>query len=179
MSGGTGGERGGLAGLLLAALAACVLLAGCGAMQQQGVAVAEPQLPAAPPDTQPGPPPRQVSNAEILISYFAQLRKLPGPDLTREHDAARQALGHTRSDYNRVRLAMVVTLPNTPFFDEPRALGLLEPIAKNAGAELAGLASLLVAQIQERRRLDSNAQALQQKLDALKSLERSLIDRKR
>ncbi len=103
----------------------------------------------------------------------------PAPELAREHDAARQAYGRARSDYNRVRLAMVVALPNTSFYDEPRALDLLDPIAKNAESRLSGLASLLVSQIQERRRLDANAQALQQKLDALKSLERSLIERKR
>jgi hypothetical protein len=74
---------------------------------------------------------------------------------------------------------MVMALPNTPFADEPRALDLLEPVARNTEGRLSSLAVMLVSQIQERRRLDANAQALQQKLDALKSLERSLIDRKR
>ncbi len=175
-----GGMSGGLrdlaAVLLAAAIAACALLAGCGTTPS--LEVAEPEPPKA-PAPRVSKPPRQVSDAETLISYFAQLRKLPVPELAREHDAARQAYGLAPSDYNRTRLAMVITLPNSPFFDEPRALDLLEPLAKNAEAQLSGLAALLVSQIQERRRLDANAQALQQKLDALKSLERSLIDRKR
>jgi hypothetical protein len=172
----SGGPRGLGAGLIAAAIAACALLAGCGNMQS--VEVAEPVPPKA-PAPRPSRPPRQVSDAETLISYFAQLRKLPGPELAREHDAARQAYGLAPSDYNRMRLAMTITLPNSPFFDEPHALDLLEPLARNAEAQLSGLAFLLVSQIQERRRLDANAQALQQKLDALKSLERSLIERKR
>jgi len=173
----------GLLGLGTAALASCVLLAGCGAMGS--AEVAEPELPAA-PATRPAQPPAKrallpsprVSDAEILLSYFGQLRKLAGPELAREHDAARQAYNTGQSDYNRVRLAMVKTLPNTPFHDDPRALELLEPLTKDSDSQLSGLASLLVCQIQERQRLDAGAQALQQKLDALKSLERSLIERR-
>ena len=163
--------------LLAALLATFVLLAGCGTMQP-GVDVTEPE-PQKAPVVPPGPQPRQASEAENLISYFAHLRKLPGSELAREHDAARQAYGRSRSDYNGVRLAMALALPNTPFADEPRALDLLEPVARNTEGRLSGLAVMLVSQIQERRRLDASAQALQQKLDALKSLERSLIDRKR
>ena len=163
--------------LLAALLATSLLLAGCETMQP-GVAVTE-QEPQKASVVLPGPQPRQASEAENLISYFAHLRKLPGSELAREHDAARQAYGRARSDYNGVRLAMVMALPNTPFADEPRALDLLEPVARNTEGRLSSLAVMLVSQIQERRRLDANAQALQQKLDALKSLERSLIDRKR
>ncbi|HZM46458.1 MAG TPA: hypothetical protein VFC14_16595 [Burkholderiales bacterium] len=163
--------------LLAALLATFLLLAGCETVQP-GAAVTE-QEPQKASVVLPGPQPRQASEAENLISYFAQLRKLPGSELAREHDAARQAYGRARSDYNGVRLAMVMALPNTPFADEPRALDLLEPIARNTEGRLSSLAVMLVSQIQERRRLDANAQALQQKLDALKSLERSLIDRKR
>ena len=124
-------------------------------------------------------PRRTVSDVEHLLTYFSQVRRLSGADLAREHDAARQAYGSSRSDYNRVRLAMIMTLPNTPYYDEPRAFEVLEPLARNSGSPLSGLALLLASQIQERRRLDANAQALQHKLDALKSLERSLIERKR
>jgi hypothetical protein len=167
----------------VAALVPSLLLAGCGTMQPggtvlPGVDVVEPEPQKVPAVVQ-GIQPRQPSDTESLVSYFAHLRKLHGAELAREHDAARQAYGRARSEYNGMRLAMVVAVPNTPFADDPRALDLLDPIARNPESRLAGLASLLLAQIQERRRLDANAQALQQKLDALKSLERSLLDRKR
>jgi len=145
--------------------------------------VAEPTQSPAPPAETPVETPtetrRAISAAEILLQYFTQLKKLSPSELAREHDAARQAYGGARSDYNRVRLAMTMTLPNTSSQDDPRALDLLDPLAKNSGSPLSGLALLLASQIQERRRLDANTQALQQKLDALKSLERSLIERKR
>lgn len=165
-------------------LVAGALLTGCTTMQAVEVAEPEPvaqpsQPPALPAGPEPVPVPVPVSDAENLLYYFAHLRKLSPPELVKEHDAARQAYGGARSDYNRLRLAMTMTLPNTAFHDEPRALDLLDPLAKNSGSPLSGLALLLASQIQERRRLDANAQALQQKLDALKSLERSLIERKR
>ena len=158
-------------------LAACLLVAGCQTVQPLPE-IAEPEIQKPAPTPAPPPQPR-VSETENLVSYYTYLRKLPGNDVAREHDAARQAYGRARSDYNGVRLAMVVTLPNTPFYDEPRALDILDPIAKGGDARMAGLAWLLISHIQERRRLDATAHALQQKLDALKSLERSLIERKR
>ena len=141
------------------------------------IEIAEPVQETAP--VAPSVATRQISGAENLLTYFNQIRRLSGPDLAREHDSARQAFSTGRSEFSRVRLAMVVTLPNTPFYDETRALELLDPIWKNSESQLSGLAALLVSQIQERKRLDANAQALQQKLNALKSLERSLIERKR
>ena len=176
--------------LFPATIVACALLAGCGVLKPVEVTETEAEQQAPPAAVTPDPvqasPPvapsvavRQISGAENLLTYFNQIRKLSGSDLAREHDSARQAFSTGRSEFSRVRLAMVVTLPNTPFYDETRALELLEPVWKNSESQLSGLAALLVSQIQERKRLDANAQALQQKLNALKSLERSLIERKR
>jgi hypothetical protein len=120
-----------------------------------------------------------ISETDSLLAYYQQLRGLSGADLGREHEMVRQAYGRTHSDFNRVRYAMVLSLPNTAFTDDGRALDLLEPVSRNAAGQLNALASLLTAHLQERKRLDANAQGLQQKLDALKSLERSMIERKR
>jgi hypothetical protein len=128
-------------------LATCAWLAGCNTMQRGAeLAVVEPEPQKA--VMVPGPPARQASEAEGLIAYFAHLRKLPGSELAREHEAARQAYGRARTDYNGVRLAMLVGLPNAPFYDETRALELLDPVARNAEGRLAGLAALLASQIQ-------------------------------
>ena len=78
-----------------------------------------------------------------------------------------------------MRLALLFSLPGTALSDEQRALELLDPVARNPGGQLHGLAVLLAANLQERKRLDANTQGLQQKLDALRSLERSMIERKR
>jgi hypothetical protein len=150
--------------LLLLAAGAC-LAAGC----------------AAPPGTvKPAPVvARPVSESESLLGYYHNLRGLPAADLGKEYELARQAYARARTDYNRVRYAMLLTVPNATFHDEARALEMLDPVARNPGAQLQPLASLLASHLQERRKLDANAQALQQKLDALRSLERSIIERKR
>jgi hypothetical protein len=150
---------------------AAAMIAGCGTMKG-----GESQEPA--PWVQAGNPP-PASETENLLLYYQHVRKLSAVDLGREHDVARQAFNHSRTDFSRVRLAIVLSLPNTALYDDGRALELLEPVAKNATGPLNGLAYLLTAQIQERKRLDANAQGLQQKLDALRSLERSMIERKR
>jgi hypothetical protein len=120
-----------------------------------------------------------TSDAENLLAYYQQMRTLSGSDLGREHEIARKAYARSRTEFNRVRFAMMLSLPNTPFNDNGRALELLEPISRNPNGQLHGLAVLLVAHLQERRRLDSSVQGLQKKLDALKSLERSMIERTR
>lgn len=171
---------------LWAACVAGALLYGCAGSQPpatisesgQAAPVVEDESPQESPAVTEERP-RRVSDTEKLLHYHAQLRRLTGPELLREHESARQAYVQSRSGYARVRYAMVLALPGTPFHDDARALTLLEPLARTAGDELAGLSSLLTAQIQERRRLDGTAQALQQKLDALKSLERSLSNRGR
>jgi hypothetical protein len=74
---------------------------------------------------------------------------------------------------------MVLSLPNSAFTDDGRALELLEPVAKNPGARLQGLAQVLSSNLQEQKKLNASVQGLQQKLDALKTLERNLIERNR
>jgi len=152
-------------------LVGCSMLAGCGALRS-----IESQEPV--PWVQAGTP-QPASEAESLLLYYQYVRKLSGAELGREHDAARQAYARSRSDFNRVRFAMMLSLPNVAFNDDARATDLLEPVSKSPGGHLYGLAYLLTSQLQERKRLDANAQGLQQKLDALRSLERSLIERKR
>jgi hypothetical protein len=125
----------------------------------------------------PGTPPQ--SDVESLLAYYQQVKGMSGAELGREHDTARQAYARSRTEFNRVRFAMMLSLPNTTFSDSGRALELLEPVSRNFNGPFHGLATLLVTHLQERKRLDASVQGLQQKLDALKSLERSMIERKR
>jgi hypothetical protein len=157
----------------LACLAGAVALA-AGCALQPGEEKPAADLPAVKPGV-----PRPVSDADNLLIFYHHVRGLSGAELGREHEMARQAYARSRSDFNRVRYAILLAIPNSAFNDDGRALELLEPVSKNPNGQLHGLAYLLVSQLQERRRLDANAQALQQKLDALKSLERSMIERKR
>lgn len=157
--------------LALLAVGCAAALAGCGVIR-----IAEPLEPA-PWVRADGPQP--ASDTESLLLYFQHIRKLPGPDAIREHEAAWHVYSRARSDFNRVRLAMILSLPGMAFTDEARALGLLDTVARHQGARLQGLAAVLGAQLQEQQRLAASAQGLQQKLDALRSLERNMIERSR
>jgi hypothetical protein len=146
----------------------------------------EPDARAAVIAPQPGETPRRVRNDEVerLLAYFENVRKLPPADLAREGESARAAFNRTRSDFDRARLALLLSIPNTALNDDQRAFDMLDPLVKNPSSNLHALAILVSAHVQERRRLESsmqnlqhNVQGLQQKLDALMSLERSLIDR--
>lgn len=157
--------------LILLGIGCAAVVAGCGVLR-----IAVPLEPA--PWVQAGTP-QPASDAESLLIYSQHIRKLSGPDVSREHEAARQAYARARTDFNRLRLAMVLSLPGTAFNDAARALDLCDTVAKHNGARLQGLALLLGSHLQEQKRLTANAQGLQQKLDALKSLERSMIERGR
>jgi hypothetical protein len=157
--------------LTLLGISCVAVIAGCGVIR-----IAEPLEPA--PWVQAGAP-QPASDVESLLIYFQHIRKLPGPDAGREYEAARQAYARARTDFNRVRLAMMLSLPGAAFADDARAAGLLETVAKHQGGRLQGLAVVLGAHLQEQQRLAASAQDLQQKLDALKSLERSMIERSR
>jgi hypothetical protein len=161
---------------LLVMAAGAALAAGCAPLPT--VEKEEPRRPEKQAAVvRPGTP--VPSDVESLLAYYQQVKALSGSELGREHETARQAYARSRTEFNRVRFAMMLSLPNTAFSDDGRALELLEPVSRNFNGQLHGLASLLVGHLQERRRLDSNVQGLQHKLDALKSLERSMIERKR
>jgi hypothetical protein len=160
-------------GPAIAFIGCAVLVTGCAGLLLPALEMLEP----APWVQSDGPQP--ASNAESLLLYFQHLRKLPAADLGREYDSARQAYNRERSDFNRVRLALVLSLPNTAFYDEGRALELLESVAKSTDGRLQGLAHVLSSHLQEQKRLNASVQGMQQKLDALRSLERSMIERSR
>ena len=156
----------------------CALLASCSTPQE--VETQEPDLavethePVLTLKVQ-----RPISDVESLLLYNRHIGKLKENQLSGELEISRRAYTREHSNFNRVRLAMLLGLPSTTLSDDARALELLEPVAKNESGELSALAALLAAQIRDRRRLDATAQDLQQKLDALQSLERSMMERKR
>jgi hypothetical protein len=117
--------------------------------------------------------PRASNDSASLLLYFEFVRKLPPAEFAKEHETVRQLHATANSDFVRVRYAMLLSVPATPVSDDARALEVLDPLVKNTNRGLHALAFTLSAQIQEQKR----SQALQQKLDALMSLEKSLLER--
>ena len=70
----------------------CGVLAGCGALR--GLDGQEPV-----PWVQAGSP-QPATDAESLLLYYQYVRKLSSAELGREHDAARQALSRSRSEWS-------------------------------------------------------------------------------
>jgi hypothetical protein len=132
-------------------------------------------LPAAPPVSE------EEQQALALLVDLQRYAVEAGEDLRRELAAANLALTRTRSDANRIRLAMLLTLPTAGPPDDARALSLLEPIVGRSGnaSPMKQIASLLYAQITERARSVREEQrktaVAQEKLDALRAVERSLL----
>jgi hypothetical protein len=146
------------------------------------VIVQSPPRPTVPQPQAPAPPVNEEEQQALALLVDLQRYAVEsGDDLKRELAAANLALTRTRSDVNRIRLAMLLTLPTAGPPDDLRALSLLEPIVGRSGnaSPLKQIAAVLYAQITERSRSVREEQrktaAAQEKLDALRAVERSLL----
>jgi hypothetical protein len=137
--------------------------------------------------------PMQNDDARAL-RFHEDLLKLKGAELARELESTRQDFEKDKSELNRVRLAMLLSLPGTGFRDDQAALNLLQPFLNDKRYEnsvLRPLALVLHTQLSELKRLDDalqqqaaktreeqrRADALQQKLEAILDMEMKMIER--
>jgi hypothetical protein len=150
--------------------------------------------PSQPPAPASAAPTAAKSSAEELIAYLARIRTLGESALAAE--AARQK--REANDLARVKAALALSL--TVQSEESDILALVDAPARkeNIDADVRAMASFLQTLATERRRLKESAAAagvrlrderrayeaqkqraetLQQKLDALTELEKSLTDR--
>ena len=119
----------------------------------------------------------EQSGAVRALEYFMRVRQRSVRELRLEHDSLRKSFAGSRSDHDRVRLALLLSLPNAPFTDEAQALELLEPLTRDGVNEYQPLAQLLTMLLNEQRRRGNQANALQQKLDRIMALEKELQQR--
>jgi hypothetical protein len=131
------------------------------------------------------------SESRDVVALIAQANRfagLQGEDQKKDMNAANQSFAKDRSAPARVRLALFLSLPGTPFTDEARALTLLEPLVAGGAAaknlplrQFAGLLHTdLGERVREQRRsaqLREQSAQLKEQLDALRAIERSIIER--
>jgi hypothetical protein len=148
------------------------------------------------------------SELEKLLLYLEKVRELSPAELAREYEELKENFYSNRSEYLRMQLAVLASLPNTGFRDETRALNLLEPFLKDQSAQSQGLRAFAVylnSTILEQRKLDElvktaaqklkdeqkradvmetklreeqkRSEQLENKLEALKAIEKSLMER--
>ena len=171
---------------ILAAPVAIFLLAACSVLDRA----------AGPAETRSAVPAIAAGRGagDDLVAYLARIRGMNDAALGAE--AARQR--RDTSDAARVKAAFALALSSQS--DESDILSLVDPVAKkdNGDRDLRAMASFLQVVVNERRRLKESAaaagvrlrderrmqeaqkqraDALQQKLDALTDLEKSLSDR--
>ena len=170
----------------IALLVAMFLVGGCTAFNR---AEAPAETRSAVPAT-----PASPTSGEELVQYLARIRGMGDAALATE--AARQR--RDSSDVGRVKAALALSLMSQA--EEGDILALVDPVAKkdNGDRDARTMASFLQVVANERRRLKEGAaaagkglreerrlheaqrqraDALQQKLDALTDLEKSLSDR--
>jgi len=139
-----------------------------------------PSLTSAPTSPSPTREDRESRQVLELIGYTQRVAALQPDEQQRELNASNQIFSKDRGAYGRVRLALLLSLPGTAFVDDARAVGLLEPLTSAetaASSPMRQFAGLLHAQISERLREQRRAMQLKEQLDALKDVERKIIER--
>lgn len=143
---------------------------------------AEDEPPAEEPPSEKTPlNTASIDNVEGLASYGAWLRSIRSQTLEQEYAEAMAALENDPTAANRLRLALLLTLPGAPFQDPARASDYFDQIInepEEAARSYRGLARFMKAVLEERRQLETllaeerrQRQALLQKLEQLKAIE--------
>ena len=150
------------------------------------IEVDKPALPTPAPEPLKLPEDQEQSLA--LLLEMTRAASASADDLRKEFTGAQNAFNKDKSSVNRLRFAWLSALLGPAAGDDARLSGLLEPlVAKTGGLALTHplrpVAELILTQISERTRQvreeQKRADALQQKLDALKAIEKQLLDRER
>jgi len=116
-----------------------------------------------------------------LLADLSRYGALPNDELKREIGTATQALNRTRTDANRVRLAVLYSLSRASTQDDQRALQLFDNVARSGGpaTPVKNLAAVLQAQVTERQRAvrdeQQKGEQAVRKLDQLLEMERTLL----
>ena len=148
--------------LLLVLLAA--VLGGCAVEPRR----AEPPT-TTPVTVQPAP----VSEVDQLLAYAVRMRKLEPREHAIEREQARAAVLRDKSDFSRVRLAMLVAVGASTHTasDDAELIAALDPMIAAAGDESAGTELRMLAQVLhitavERRKLREQLRESQARLAA-------------
>ncbi len=141
------------------------------------------------------PPPQALAlSADRVLRYYTCLGTLPASDVASEYHAVSLSFSETGSNSDRLKLAILLSLPDTEFHSTAAALNLVknmpagpEPVPSTL-PDLALLLSVLLAQQQhaddsiselKKELSDEKVRSdfLQKKIDAVKDLEINLIHR--
>ncbi len=169
--------------------AIAMVVAGCATSQAPAPTVvhrsAPPplQLPPLPlPRTEPAP---VISGEELevieLIKYAQRVAAMSPEQKRAEQTIRNQAFSRDKDVASRMHLALVLATPEAGVEDVTRAENLLRPVASSgvdAGQPMRLFARLLYGLIHENAGEKQRANQLRSQLEALKDVERSMLQRK-
>lgn len=122
-----------------------------------------------------------ADSVEGLLGYGAWLRSARPEELEQEYVRAEAALESEATAANRLRLALLLSLPGVPFQDYARAREFFDQITDEPEADARpyqDAAHFMRAMLDERKRTENllaeerrQRQALEQKLEQLKAIE--------
>ncbi|WP_145840798.1 hypothetical protein [Denitratisoma sp. DHT3] len=131
--------------------------------------------------------PAIVTAADSLFAYHAYVRGLSAAEWSKENEQVRETANRENSEFQRMRQAIAAAAPAAGAREHVRALQQFEQLERESAKQnssLRGLIAALRSELAERRRLEDalreesrRAEDLEQKLDALKAIERNLQDR--
>lgn len=169
-------------GLLLLAVIGGPLIGGCsaiGALHGRGSGSAWAAIPISSD--------RGADRVADLLAYAVELRRMSPEQLASEFHGAQASYTREPDGVNRLRLVVLLTLPDAPFHDDDRAIGMLDAYLDNPGGDPAALQNFAaLLRSTARRRVDdarslaaerSRSDLLRKKIDELKSIEKSINDR--
>jgi hypothetical protein len=136
-----------------------------------------------------------LAEVDAVLAGAIQASRAPSAEQKAALARAEQQFAADPSPLNRLRVGtLLATLPD-PLRDDARAAEILDPIADAAAPGVGRFAALLGSQVAERRRVareaerasrererndkerDKREEALKQQLDALRSIERGILER--
>lgn len=174
----------------LCILIAIVLLGGCAMLDGQAPVPAPAAAQAPATGSAQAEFAHESEEVTALLAYYQRLQGMSAEELRREHQIAGQAFARDKTEFGRLRLVLLMCVPGAPWrddqrkslSDEARALALLDASsARNASPESPRrhFVTLLQKLVAERAREQRRADELQQKLDAMVEIERSLRSRQK
>ena len=148
----------------------------------------EKPAPVVAPPPEPIKLPEDQEQSLALLIEMTRSTSASADELRKDFLASQTAFNKDKSSVNRLRYAWLSGLLGPAAGDDARLQGLLEPLVAKTGGfapthPLRPVADVMLAQLAERTRQlkeeQKKADALQQKLDALKAIEKNLLDRER
>jgi len=145
---------------------------------------------------------RTPEPVDAIVAEVVNAARAPVGEQKAALARAQQAHAKEAAAPNRLRLALMLAMLPAPMRDDARAAELLEPLADAASPGIGRLAALLYPQLIERQRLardlerlarererergeraasdrerDKREESLKQQLEALRSIERGILER--